>query len=355
MQGRVFRQTLDYGSLIAVAILNPLAILKDPVIRKFRFAIFRKSVFNGHSHMEEIEYLGTTIRRWQVGASAFLAWPELGARLMNWNITYPDGTFRDIISWPELSNPMDAVKARGGNPILFPFSARTFHKGEINFWEDIDGTKRPMPMHGIARQGDFEVTRIDDTGFAARLLPDLEARQAYPYEYDFEVVYRFEEKSLTVELRLRNNDTRPIPWSPGHHFYFNLPWIQDTSRRDYDISIPATKACRHAADGSLFEVSGSKPVESIANPELVDRIHYGLSRSIVTCNCLQDQSKIEIEIGADQKPDPGYAVVTWTQSDTSPFYCIEPWMGPPNSPETKVGLHTVTPGKSEAFSVTVRV
>ena len=64
---------------------------------------------------------------------------------------------------------------------------------------------------------------------AARYLPDSEARQAYPYEYDFEVVYRFEEKSLTVELRLRNNDTRPIPWSPGHHFYFNLPWIPDTS------------------------------------------------------------------------------------------------------------------------------
>lgn len=274
---------------------------------------------------------------------------------MNWNITYPDGTFRDIITWPELSSTDEFVKARGGNPILFPFSARTFHKGEINFWQDVEGTKRPMPMHGIARQGRFETTRIDETGFAAHFLPDEKALNAYPYNYDFDVVYRFEEKSLTVELRLRNNDKVPIPWSAGHHFYFNLPWTDGATRKSYEISIPARKACRHAADGTLFPITGHKQTESIANPELVDRIHYGLTRSLVVCQCLDDDSKIEIEIGADKKPDPEYAVVTWTQSDTAPYYCIEPWMGPPNSPETKVGLHTVNPGKTEAFSVTVKV
>ncbi|MBN12605.1 MAG: aldose epimerase [Opitutaceae bacterium] len=305
--------------------------------------------------MEEIDYLGSSIRRWQVGASTFLAWPEAGARLMNWNITYPDGTFRDIVTWPELSDKCEVVKARGGNPILFPFSARTFHQGEIDFWEDSEGTKRPMPMHGIARQGKFELTRIDETGFAAHFLPDQNALDVYPYDYDFEVVYRFEEKALTVELRLHNNDKIPIPWSAGHHFYFNLPWTDGASRKSYQIEIPAGKACRHAADGSLFPVTGNKQVESLANPELVDRIHYGLTSPKILCECLDDHSKIEIEIGTDEKPDPEYAVVTWTQSDTARFYCIEPWMGPPNSPETKIGLHAVSPGKTEAFSVTVRI
>lgn len=305
--------------------------------------------------MEEIDYLGSKIYRWQVGPSAFLASPESGARLMNWNVTYPDGTFRDVIRWPELSSRDEFVKARGGNPILFPFSARTFCEGEINFWKDVQGQVRPMPMHGIARQGTFEILRMDDTGFAARLVPDEQALEAYPYNYDFDVVYRFDEKALTVELRLRNHDEIPIPWSAGHHFYFNLPWVEDTARKDYEISIPATKACRHAADGSLFALDNVKKTDSLANPELVDRIHYGLTRSTVTCECAQDDSKIEIEIGADGKPDADYAVVTWTQADTSPFYCIEPWMGPPNSPETQIGLHTVNPGRVEAFSVTVKV
>ena len=35
--------------------------------------------------MERIPYLGQTILKWQVGASSFLALPEMGARLMNWN------------------------------------------------------------------------------------------------------------------------------------------------------------------------------------------------------------------------------------------------------------------------------
>ena len=305
--------------------------------------------------MEEIEYLGAPIHRWQVGASTFLVSPQTGARLMNWNISYPDGTFRDIVRWPEISDPTEIVKTRGGNPILVPFSARTFDQGEIYSWKDLAGNRRPMPMHGIARQGTFEITRIDETGFASRLIPDAKANEAYPYEYDFEVVYRFEKKELTVELRLRNNDTVPIPWSAGHHFYFNLPWIEGTTRSDYEITIPAKKACRHAADGSLFEANLPKRKESIANPELIDRIHYDLSRSVVTCECLLDNSKIEIEMGADRKPHPEYAVVTWTESDTAPYFCIEPWMGPPNSPETKVGLHMVNPGEREAFSVTVRV
>ena len=169
--------------------------------------------------MEEIDYLGSSIRRWQVGSSTFSPWPQAGARLMNWNITYPDGTFRDIIIWPELSDEREVVKARGENPILFPFPARrTFRQGEINFWEDSEGTKRPMPMHGIARQGQFELTRIAETGFAAHFLPDQNALDVYPYNYDFEVLYRFEEMALTVELQLHSNDKIPIPWSAGHHF-----------------------------------------------------------------------------------------------------------------------------------------
>jgi len=305
--------------------------------------------------MEQIEYLGETIHRWQVGASTFLAAPEKGARMMNWNITFPDGTFRDVIRWPDLQSQEQFVKARGGNPILFPFCARTYDKGDLNFWIDAAGRRRPMPMHGFARQGRFEIIRIDDTGFAARLVPDEAAKEYYPYEYDFDVVYRFDDREFTVELRLANHDKVEIPWSAGHHFYFNLPWLENTTRSDYAIKIPARKACKHAADGSLSDTDPPNKSESIATPEIIDRIHYGLTSHKILCECPIDDSKIEIEIGSNRKPDPDKAVVTWTEADDSPFFCIEPWMGPPNSPENKIGLHTVSPGEAEAFSVTVRI
>src|SRR4051812_13450154 len=104
--------------------------------------------------MEQVPYLGKTLTRWQVGNSTFLAIPERGARLMHWHVTFGDGTVRDVIYWPELQKLDEFFKVRGGNPILFPFCGRTFDQGEIYHWRSPDGKRRPMPMHGIARQGD---------------------------------------------------------------------------------------------------------------------------------------------------------------------------------------------------------
>ncbi|NEQ68837.1 MAG: aldose epimerase [Symploca sp. SIO2D2] len=305
--------------------------------------------------MEEIEYLGEKIRRWQVGSSTFLVWPERGARLMNWNISYADGTFRDIIRWPEIDSPDQVVKARGGNPILFPFSARSFHQGEIHKWKDLEGNVRPMPMHGFARQGQFEIARIDKTGFAARLMPTEEDRESYPYDYDFEVVYRFEEKEVDVELRLSNNDNKVIPWSAGHHFYFNIPWLEGTSRQDYKVRIPAKEFSRQNEDGSLRSVKSNKKPTTVSSADLVERIHHKLTDATILCECEADGSRIEIEVGTQEKPHADYTVVTWTESDQSPFYCIEPWMGPPNSIENEIGCHLVNPGETGRFSVSVRI
>ena len=41
--------------------------------------------------MEQVSHQGHTLTRWRVGSSSFLALPERGARLMNWNVTLGDG------------------------------------------------------------------------------------------------------------------------------------------------------------------------------------------------------------------------------------------------------------------------
>ena len=125
--------------------------------------------------MEKIPYFGQTLIRWNVGDSTFLALPEKGARLMNWSIQLPDGSVRDVIHWPEVKTLDDFHKVRGGNPILFPFCGRSFDKGEIGFWRDAKGVRRPMPMHGLARQGEFRTARIDANGFDAVFVPGAEA------------------------------------------------------------------------------------------------------------------------------------------------------------------------------------
>jgi galactose mutarotase-like enzyme len=305
--------------------------------------------------MEPVPYLGRTLRRWRVGPSTFLALPELGARLMNWNLTVGDGSVRDIVHWPEIDSLEDFAKVRGGNPILFPFSARTFDRGEIHWWRDPAGVRRPMPMHGIARQADFELTAIDARGFTARLVPGEEARAAYPFDYEFTVTYRFGPDGLACEFALRNLGAAPLPWSAGHHFYFKVPWAEEGSRAATLIRLAAGRRLRQDAAGRLVPGPELGPVESLGNPALLDTIHTNLRSGEAMFGEEGRPGDVILRIGTGPKPPPEAAFVTWTLAEDSPFYCVEPWMGPPNAPETGVGLHLVPPGDVQTFTVSVRV
>lgn len=305
--------------------------------------------------MEKIPFQGQTLTRWRVGNSTFLALPERGARLMNWNLTLGDGSVRDVLYWPENADFNDIAKVRGGNPILFPFNGRCFDRGEIFFWRAADGVRRPIPIHGIARQGEFKVTRLDARGFAAQFVPGDEARASYPFDYEFTVTYRFEPFGLSCEYSLANLGSVPLPWSAGHHFYFTLPWNEGTKRGDYAIRIPARKQLRQDATGSLIPGPKLDVEENLSNPALIDTFHTHLRSNEVVFGEKGRAGDVHVRLGTDPVPHPDATFVTWTLADDSPFYCVEPWMGPANAAGHKVGLHLVAPGDTQKFSVSVNV
>jgi galactose mutarotase-like enzyme len=305
--------------------------------------------------MEKIPYFGQTLVRWTVGGSTFLALPEKGARLMNWHIRLGDGSVRDVIHWPEVASLADFHKARGGNPILFPFGGRSFDRGEIGFWRDARGVRRPMPMHGLARQGEFRATRVDAGGFEAVFVPSDEAAACYPFRYEFRVEYRFAAFGLACRLTMENLGDEPLPWCAGQHFYFTLPWHEGSLRGDYLIRIPAARRLRQDASGLL--VAGPKLGldERMDNPALLDTIHTDLKGPEVVFGEKGHPGDVTLRIGDADIPAEGSSYVTWTERDDSPFYCVEPWMGPPNAPENKIGLHVVPPGGRQSFSASVAV
>jgi galactose mutarotase-like enzyme len=215
--------------------------------------------------------------------------------------------------------------------------------------------KRAIPIHGIARQGEFKVTRLDARGFVAQFIPGEEARAAYPFNYEFIVSYRFEPLGLSCEFSLENLGREPLPWSAGHHFYFTLPWREGTRRGDYAIRIPATKRLKQDPTGALVAGPQLQDVENLANPALIDTFHLGLRDHAVTFGEKGGAGDLSVRLGAADVPPPEATFVTWTLADDAPFYCVEPWMGPANAPENKLGLHWVPPGKTERFTVSVSV
>jgi galactose mutarotase-like enzyme len=307
--------------------------------------------------MEKIPYLGRELTRWQVGNSTFLGMPEMGARLMHWHLTLSDGTVRDVLYWPsDLKNFDDFAFAHGGNPVLFPFSGRCFDRGEIFFWRAADGVRRPIPIHGIARQSKFDVTRCDGCGFSAQMIPSDETRVSYPYDFEFVVTYRFEPLRIVCEYSLRNLDTRPLPWSAGHHFYFAVPWDKDHGRDDYIIHIPATRTLKpDLTNGQLKLGPMLKPEMSLADPLLVATYHAALKGNTVSFGPKGRPGRVSVKLGMEKVPPTGSTFVTWTFDDKAPYFCVEPWMGPANGPDHGVGLHWVQPDQTQRFVVEVEV
>jgi galactose mutarotase-like enzyme len=80
-----------------------------------------------------------------------------------------------------------------------------------------------------------------------------------------------------------------------------------------------------------------------------------LQRNEVVVSEKGGASAIVVRLGIDDVPPANATFVTWTFAPDSPFYCVEPWMGPPNAPEHKVGLHLVAPGETQRFAVSVEV
>lgn len=304
--------------------------------------------------MNNLESNPQTIKKWKIGASTFTAWPERGARLMSWKVRLADGTSRDVIYWPEGADLEHPAKVRGGNPILFPFVARSFHKDKENMWKTPAGDVIPMPRHGFARDGRFEIITSDEKSFTVKLCPTEEDRKVYPYEYEFRVKYTFSELSLKVDFELENKDGDPIPWSAGHHFYFAIPWHKGLSRSDYAINIPSKKAFYHQSDGKLVKTQDLEFPASLDNEILMDRIHTKLKSNKVTFGPKGGDEDMSITIGTDPLPPAWTCMTTWTEDrEKSPFFCVEPWMGPPSAPEHGNGLHFVNPGEVGLFSVEV--
>lgn len=298
--------------------------------------------------MEISPLAGLNCYTWRIGPSIFRALPEQGARLMSWDIKVA-GSERNVIYWPDGEEDWSQLGTiRGGNPILFPFVARTYDKGQLGFWKAPHGERLPMNMHGYARQGRFVVLEAAEDGFDAQFEPDEACRMAYPFDYRFVVRYRFTELSLSITLELTNLGSTSLPWCAGHHFYFRLPWHAGSVRGDYRLQIPAKKAFYHTGDGALQPTSFEEET-AFDEPSLSERIHTRLRSRELRFGPRSGEEDIVMRVGEQPVPSQWNAVVTWTQGDDSPFYCVEPWMGPPNSPEHRKGYHLVEPGQQESF------
>ena len=120
------------------------------------------------------------------------------------------------------------------------------------------------------------------------------------------------------------------------------------------MRIPARATVRQDFEhGQLHIGPRLGPEESLANKDLTDVFHTSLKSNVVVLGEHGSESRISLRIGSNRVPPKSAVVVTWSPDDGAPFYCVEPWMGPANSPEHKTGLYLVAPSATQTFLVEV--
>jgi aldose 1-epimerase len=286
--------------------------------------------------------------------------PQHGGRLLRWV-----HRGEDILYWPEQADWTQPARIRGGNPLLFPFIARHFVDGEIAKWRDADGTIRTMPVHGFARDLPFEVVpQAQDNAITMRLQAGAATRMAYPFEFEFEVTYRLLGNGLEATLAVTNGaaeseqdllpEARPsnaLPYYAGHHFYFALA---HDARARTTLAMPPATLARQRPDGSIEDMDTGDASYTLDDRRLQDTFHVLQGTGDSPCTLTMPPNSAapagrRIRIALDQGDDglAWHAVTTWSEKDSSDFYCVEPWLGLPNAIHHGRGLRWLQPGHRE--------
>ena len=89
------------------------------------------------------------------------------------------------------------------------------------------------------------------------------------------------------------------------------------------------------------------------DPELINSVHYELTKPSAEISLLNGEEKIRISEVGGAEAGSRTAFVTWSKEDT-PYYCVEPWMSPPNAPENKT-MKMVPPAARDEFTVEIEL
>jgi galactose mutarotase-like enzyme len=213
-----------------------------------------------------------------------------------------------------------------------------------------------MDTHGFARTSPFS-SEIIEHGRAIRMSLGATAatRSAFPFSFRFEALYRLAGAALEVELTTHNTGATPLPYYPGHHFYFALPVAQ---RATTTLTLPPHRTQVQLPRGEPSPPQAGAAAYRLDDPALLDRFHVLDAPGVayLASAAVGPHAARHVTLALD-RPDsaPWYAVTTWTERPDSPFYCVEPWLGLPDAIHHGQGLRWLAPGQVERASLRLSV
>jgi len=193
----------------------------------------------------------------------------------------------------------------------------------------VDGNLYPLNRHGFARTSTFR--RIESAPQQAifELRYSQETLAAYPYKFEFQVIYFLVNRSLKVVYKVINLDSKDIYFSVGAHPGFNVPFNNETSFEDYyiEFQIDEHLESHQLAANGLFN---NERVSVLTEDKKLALTYDLFKKDALVFKNIQSRSVILKSEKSTKQVKVDFLnfnyLGLWSKSK-APFICIEPWLG----------------------------
>ncbi len=211
-------------------------------------------------------------------------------------------------------------------PVLFPFVGSLKDKKY-----ECKGNTYEMVQHGFARDMEFRLEKETNHELWFSLRSNESTRAIYPYDFQFNIGYRLDGRTLTVMYEVLNPSDETIYFGLGAHpgfpcnfdeedYYFRFPNIKNLS----SFFIDPKSGCRALTPK---EVALNKIEEEYAYLKLTKEL-FEADALIVEQSGIYEVAlcKGEREVVKASFDAPLFGL--WSPAGkNAPFVCIEPWYG----------------------------
>ena len=284
-------------------------------------------------------------------AKASASIDSLGAQL----ISYQDAEGQEYI-WQR-----DPKYWANCSPILFPAVGRVRNGKTL-----INGTWYEMPLHGFVKTTEFELISQTPTQVVLSMSDSETTRKMYPFAFCLEVSYSLADGVLTMECKVKNTDSRELPFFIGTHPGFVCPLKDGEKFEDYVLEFEKTETCGYRAfDGAnnQFDMTGYKPFPG-------DGIQIPLTYDLLMNDAIWFDKPVSRSVSIKNPSTgkgvsvayPDYDTVAfWTAAEKqAPYICVEPWNGSAACSDEdnefihKNHLQTLQPGEDKSYRLIIR-
>lgn len=261
--------------------------------------------------------------------SWFCISPERGGLVTNLGLNGEEVLYLDEETFYD-----ERVNVRGGIPILFPACDRLEQEQY-----KIGNQLFKMGNHGFARNLPWVIKEVDEKSYSITIELNSTEATKIQYPFDFKLTFKFQlcDGAFTIYQSYENYSNYPMPFYAGFHPYFKA------QQKHGSYGIYATKYL-DVNDGQVKSFEGELDITTTEEALiLLD------SKDQEITFPFNSKKKLSMQYSKEFK-----YVTLWSQPG-KPFLCIEPWMGKPNSFNTKEDLQYVEENKALHAFLTIAV